>query len=227
MKKKIIYATIAILLIATVVFAYIQMSGNPFEKTKAKESLEMFLDQTYPDMNYDIKQSAHYGWTDATFRFTVVENDPPGVETFYEIYVSAIEPYEILDDTIHFSKIDKKASTKLNAEAEQYILALLQEEITEIEGVSTDVEVYGNVAAKWTPQLKTPKPIVIMVEIEKGDLTKKQMLQQSKQIQQKLNGESIDYYMAEVGYHSIVEGEEIYDYVSFMPEKELTIDDVN
>ena len=46
-------------------------------------------------------------------------------------------------------------------------------------------------------------------------------------IQQQLNGESIDYYMAEVGYHSIVDGEEIYDYVSFTPKQELKIDDVN
>lgn len=227
MKKKIIYSAIAILLIGVVVFAYIQMSGNPLEKNKAKESLETFLDQTYPDMDYDIKRSADYGWSDATFRFTVVEMDLLGVETSYEIYVSAIEPYEILGDTIHFSKIDKEASNKLNAEAEQYILALLQEEVPEIEGVSTDVEVYGNVAAEWTPQLKTPKPLLIMTETEKGDLTREQMLEQSKAIQQQLNNESIDYYMAEVGYHSTVDGEEIYDYVSFSPEQELTIDDVD
>lgn len=93
--------------------------------------------------------------------------------------------------------------------------------------MSTDVEVYSNEVAEWTPQLKTPKPMLIMTEIEKGDLTKEQMLQQSKAIQQQLNGESIDYYMAEVGYHSIVDGEEIYDYVSFTPKQELTIDDVN
>lgn len=226
MKKKIIYGVIAVLLIAAVVFAYIQMSGNPIDKNKAKESLEAFLEQTYPDMDYDIKRSAEYGWSDGTYRFTVVEKDSLGVETAYKFDVSAFEPYEILGDTIHVSNVDKEASKKLNAEAEQYILALLQEEVPEIEGVSTDVEVYNNEAEKWTPQLKTPKPILIMTEIEKGDLTREQMLQQSKLIQQQLNGESVDYHLAEVGYHSIVNEEEIYDYVSFSPEQELTISDV-
>ena len=226
MKKKIIYGGIVILLIAAVVFAYIQMSGNPFEKNRAKESLESFLEQTYPDMDYEIDRSAEYEWTDGTFRFSVVEKAPIGVETTYMIYVSAFEPYEILGDTIHASKIDKAASEKLNAEAEQYILALVQEKVPEIDGVSTDVEVYRNEAMEWTPQLKTPKPILIMMGIEKGDLTNEQMLEQSKAVQQQLNGKSIDYYMAEVGYQSMVDGEEIYDYVSFGPEQELTIDDV-
>lgn len=227
MKKKLLYSVMAILLIGVVVFAYIQMSGNPFQKTKAKESLETFLEQTYPDMDYDMERSADYGWSDATFRFTVVENEPQGAQTSYEIYVSAIEPYEILGDTIHFSKIDKEASTKLNTEAEQWILSLLQEEVPEIEGVSTNVEVYGNVAAEWTPQLKTPKPMLIMTETDKADLTREEMLEQSKAIQQQLNDAAIDYYMAEVGYRSTVDGEEIYDYVSFSPEQELTIDDVD
>lgn len=226
MKKKIIYGMIAILLIAGVVFAYIQMSGNPFEKNRAKESLETFLDQTYPNMDYEIKRSADYGWTDATFRFAVMETKAIGVETAYEYDVSAIEPYEILGDTIHFSKIDKEASKKLNTEAEQYILALLQKKVPEVGGVATDVEVYDKQDEEWTPQTKTPKPILIMLEIEKGDLSKEQMLQQSREIQKQLNSESIDYYLAEVGYHSVVDGEEIYDYTSFTPEQELTIDDV-
>lgn len=226
MKKKIIYGMIAILLIAGVVFAYIQMSGNPFEKNRAKESLETFLDQAYPDMDYEIKRSADYGWTDATFRFTVMETEAIGVETAYEYNVSAIEPYEILGDTIHFSKIDKEASKKLNTEAEQYILALLQKKVPEVGRVATDVEVYDKQDEEWTPQTKTPKSILIMLEIEKGDLSKEQMLQQSREIQKQLNSESIDYYLAEVGYHSVVDGEEIYDYTSFTPEQELTIDDV-
>lgn len=227
MKTKLLYGGIAVLSIAAVIFAYIQMSGNPIEKNKAKESLEAFLQQNYPGMDYEIKRSADYGWSDATFRFTVVEQDTVGVETAYKIYVSAIEPYEILGDTIHFSKIDEEASKKLNAEAEQYILTLLQEKIPEIEGVSTDVEVYSDAAEKWTPKFKTPKPMLIMLEIEKRDLTKEQMLQQSQAIQQQLTAESIDYHSAEVGYRSIVDGEEIYDYVSFTPHQKLTIQDVN
>lgn len=227
MKKKIIYSVVAISLIAIVGFAYIQMSGNPIEKNKSKESLEEFLEQTYPDMDYEIKRSADYGWVDDTFRFNVVAKDSIGVETTYPFDVSAFEPYEILGDTIHVSNIDKEASNKLNQEAEQYILALLQEKVPEIDGVSTDVEVYGNVAEEWTPQLQTPKPILIMAEVEKGDLTKEQMLEQSKAIQQQLNNESIDYYLTEIGYHSIVEGEEIYAYISFTPEQKLTLKDVN
>lgn len=227
MKKKLLYGGIAVLLIGAVIFAYIQMSGNPIEKNKAKESLEAYLEENYPDMDYKIKQSADYGWSDATFRFTVVEQDSAAVETTYKIYVSAMEPYEILGDTIHFSKIDKEASSKLNAQAEEHILTLLQKKVPEVESVSTDVEVYHDGADKWTPELETPKPMLIMLEIEKAELTKDQMLQQSKTIQQELNGESINYYMAEVGYRSVVDGEEIYDYVSFAPDQKLTLKDVN
>ncbi|WP_077307559.1 YfjL-like protein [Terribacillus halophilus] len=228
MKKKIIYSVIAFSLIAAIVFAYMQMSGNTTDKHKAKESLEAFLQQTYPDMDYEIKRSVGYGWTDGTYQFNVVKKDPIGVETTYPFYVSALEPYEVYSDTIHESNIDKEASEKLNAEAERYILTLLKEKVPQVDSVVTDVGVYNKVAEEWTPQLKTPKPITIILEIEKGDLTKEQMLQQSQEIQKQLNSKSIDYHLAEVGYSSVINGEETYDYyVSFTPEQELTIKDVN
>ena len=227
MKKKIIYSVIAISLIATIVFAYMQMSGNTIDKQKAKESLEEFLEQTYPNMDYEIKRSVGYGWTDGTYEFKVVKKDSVAVENTYTFYVSAFEPYEVFSDTIHESNIDKEASEKLNAEAEQYILTLLQEKVPQVDSVDTDVEVYNKVAEEWTPQLKTPKPILIMLEIEKGDLTKEQMLEQCKAIQELLNDESIDYYLTEAGYRSMVNGEENYEYVSFTPAQELTINDLN
>ena len=227
MKKKIIYSVIAISLIATIVFAYMQMSGNTIDKQKAKESLEEFLEQTYPNMDYEIKRSVGYGWTDGTYEFKVVKKDSVAVENTYTFYVSAFEPYEVFSDTIHESNIDKEASEKLNAEAEQYILTLLQEKVPQVDSVDTDVEVYNKVAEEWTPQLKTPKPILIMLEIEKGDLTKEQMLEHCKAIQELLNDESIDYYLTEAGYRSMVNGEENYEYVSFTPAQELTINDLN
>ncbi|MER2106966.1 MAG: hypothetical protein ABS949_08490 [Solibacillus sp.] len=104
---------------------------------------------------------------------------------------------------------------------------LLQTKVPEVDQVDTDVEVYNNDATAWSPQLKTPRSILIMLEIEKGDLTKEQMLQQSKTIQQLLNDESIDYYLTEAGYRSMVNEEENYEYVSFTPEQELTITDIN
>ncbi len=227
MKKKIIYGVLAISLIAILVFAYMQMSGNTIAKHKAKESLEEFLEQTYPDMDYEIKRSVGYGWTDGTYEFKVVKKDPTAVETTYTFYVSALEPYEVYSDTIHESNIDKEASKKLNEEAEQYILTLLQEKVPEVGSVDTDVEVYSKIVEEWTPQLKTPKPILIMLEIEKGDLTKEQILQQCRTMQELLNEESIDYYLTEAGYRSMVNGEENYEYVSFTPDQELTIDDIN
>ena len=227
MKQKILYSVIAILLIAVLVFAYLQMSGNTLDKHKAKESLETFLQQNYPDMDYEIKQSVRYGWTDGTYLFEVVKKESIAVETTYSFYVSAFEPYEVFSDTIHESNIDKEASHKLNAEAEQYILHLLQEKVTQVDSVDTEVEVYNNVAEAWTPQLKTPKPMLIMLSIEKGDLTKEQMLQQCKAMQELLNNASINYYLTEVGYRSVENGEENYAYVSFTPDQELTLDDLN
>lgn len=228
MKKKIIYSLIAISLITITVFAYIEMSGNPIDKHKAKESLEEFLEQTYPNMTYEIKRSVEYGWTDGTYLFKVVKKDPVAVETTYTFYVSAFEPYEVINDTIHESNIDKEASKKLNAEAEQYILTLLQKKVPQVDSVDTNVEVYKKVSNEWTPQMETPKPLLIMLEIEKADLSKEQMLQQSREIQKQLNSDSINYYLAEVAYRSVINGEETYDYsVSFSPEQELTIKDVH
>lgn len=227
MKQKILYSVIAVLLIAVLVFAYLQMSGNTMDKHKAKESLETFLQQNYPDMDYEIKQSVRYGWTDGTYLFEVVKKESIAVETTYSFYVSAFEPYEVFSDTIHESNIDKEASHKLNTEAEQYILHLLQEKVPQVGSVDTDVKVYNNVAEAWTPQLKTPKPMLIMLSIEKGDLTKEQMLQQCKAMQELLNNASINYYLTEVGYRSVENGEENYAYVSFTPDQELTLDDLN
>lgn len=228
MKKKIIYSMIAILLISIVVFAYLQMSGNTMHKLKAKKSLETFLQENYPEMDYDIKRSFEYGWTDGTYKFKVATADPLAAETTYSFYVSAFEPYEVFSDSIHEANIDKDTSKKLNAEAEVYILNSLQRKVPQVDSVATDVSVYNPVSEKWTPYLKTSKPILIMVGIEKGDLTKEEMLLQAEKIQKQLNSESIDYHLTEIGYRSVSNGEEIYDYyVSFTPDQELTIKDIN
>ncbi len=227
MKKKMLYSGFAVLLVAALVFAYLQMSGNTMGKYKAKESLKTFLQQTYPNMDYEIKRSVGYGWTDGTYRFEVVKKDLIAVETTYSFYVSAFEPYEVFSDTIHEANIDKEASQKLNEEAEQYILTLLQGKVPQVDSVATNVEVYNNVAEAWTPQFKTPKPMLIILEIKKWNLTKEQMLKQCKTVQDLLNKASIDYYLTEAGYRSVVNGEEIYEYVSFTPDQELTLDDVN
>lgn len=222
-----LYSGFAVLLVAALVFAYLQMSGNTMGKYKAKESLKTFLQQTYPNMDYEIKRSVGYGWTDGTYRFEVVKKDLIAVETTYSFYVSAFEPYEVFSDTIHEANIDKEASQKLNEEAEQYILTLLQGKVPQVDSVATNVEVYNNVAEAWTPQFKTPKPMLIILEIKKWNLTKEQMLKQCKTVQDLLNKASIDYYLTEAGYRSVVNGEEIYEYVSFTPDQELTLDDVN
>ena len=227
MKKKIIYSVLAISLVAFLVVAYMQMSGNTIDKLKAKESLEAFLEQTYPDMDYEIKRSVGYGWTDRTYEFKVVKKDSLAVETTYTFYVSGFEPYEVFSDTIHQSNIDDEASEKLSAEAEQYIETLLQEKVPQVDSVYAYVEVYDNVSEEWTPQFKATRPIHIMLEMEKGDLTKEQMLEQCKAIQKLLNDESIDYSLTEVRYGSIGNEEEDYGYVSFAPDQELTINDIN
>ncbi|WML39609.1 hypothetical protein RCG19_20925 [Neobacillus sp. OS1-2] len=227
MKKKILYSLLAVSLIGLVLVIYIQAGGNPINKNKAKENLTAYLKETYPDMDYEIKRSVKYVSIDDSYRFRVLTKDPLGVETIYLFDVYNYKPFKVFNDTIHKSRIDKDSSKKLNAQAEQYIKTLLQKKVPEVNQVDTDVEVYNNDATKWTPQLKTPKPILIMLEIDKGNVTKEQMLQQCKTMQELLNNESIDYYMTEAGYRSIVNGEENYEYVSFTPKQKLTISDIN
>lgn len=60
MKKKILYSLMAVSLIVLVLGIYIQAGGNPINKSKAKGNLEAYLEETYPDMDYEIKQSAKY-----------------------------------------------------------------------------------------------------------------------------------------------------------------------
>lgn len=73
------------------------------------ESLETFLQETYPDMDFEIKQVG-YGWTDVTYEFEVVRKDSLAVETTYTFYVSGMEPYEVFSDTIRGTNIDKEVS---------------------------------------------------------------------------------------------------------------------
>jgi hypothetical protein len=226
MKKKIIYSSIAMALIVSVLGIYIKVGGNPYEKNKAKESLMAYLEQTYPDMDYKIKWSAKYVNVDESYRFQVLKKDPIGVKTSYIFDVYSYKPYEVFNDTIHESSVDKATSKKLNMQAEQSIKTLLQKTVPEVKSVNTDVEVYNNDVTVWTPMLKTPKPILIMIEIEKGDLTEQQMFHQVKAIQQQLKEEQIDYYLAEVGYHTTINGEELFDYVSFKPHQKVTVKDV-
>jgi len=126
MKKKIIYSIIAASLIAVVLGIYMKVGGNPYEKNKAKESLKEYVEQTYPDMDYKIKWSAKYVNIDESYRFEVLKKDSLGVETSYIFDVHSYKPYEVFNDTIHKSSVDKATSQKLNTQAEQYIKTLLQ-----------------------------------------------------------------------------------------------------
>lgn len=227
MKKKVIYSIIAVLLVALVLGIYMKAAGNPYERYKAKESLNAYLEKTYPEMDYKIKWSARYISSVENYQFQVLTKDSLGVETTYLFDVDSYKPYEVSNDTIHESRIDKDTSKKLNKQAERYILTLLRKKVPEIQSVNTDVQVYNNDVTVWTPKLKTPKPLHIMIEIEKDNLTKEQTLQQVKTIQQQLNSESIDYYLAEVGYYRIINGEEIYEYASFTPHQKISIKDID
>jgi hypothetical protein len=83
MKRKIIYSSIAMALIVSVLGIYMKVGGNPYEKHKSKESLKAYLEQTYPDMDYQIKWSAKYVNIDESYRFEVLKKDQQGVETSY------------------------------------------------------------------------------------------------------------------------------------------------
>ncbi|MEK4909177.1 YfjL-like protein [Niallia sp. FSL M8-0099] len=228
LKKKIIYILIAASLIAIVIGIYIKAAGNPYEISKARDSLKSYLVKTYPEKDLTIKWYAKYSSNNEDIRFEVLEKEPLGVETTYKFNVHSYEPYDVFIDTIHDTSIDKKTSQKLNKQAEQYILKLVQKNIPELHTVATDIEVYNNDVKVWTPKLKTPRPFLIMMEIEKDDLTKEQMLQQAKAIQQQLNSESIDYHLAEVGYSVMVNSEKSFDeYVSFTPQQKLMLKDIN
>ena len=227
LKKKIIYILIAASLIAIVIGIYIKADGSPYKISKARDSLKSYLVKTYPEKDLTIKWYVKYSSNNEDIRFEVLEKEPLGVETTYKFNVHSYEPYDVFIDTIHETSIDKKISQKLNKQAEQYPETRTKK-VPELHIVATDIEVYNNDVKVWTPKLKTQRPFLIMTEIEKDDLTKEQMLQQAKAIQQQLNSESIDYHLAEVGYSVMVNGEKSFDeYVSFTLQQKLMIKDVN
>lgn len=226
MNKKIIYSVLAIVLAGSVISIYFWLGGNPLHKAKAKEQLETYLEAHYSDLDYSIKSGAKYTSIDDSYRFHVLVKNQYDVETDYIFDVYNYAPFKVFNDTIHKSRIDEQASKKLNASAEAYIFKLLKKDIPQLRQVDTDVEVYQD-ADKWTPKLHMPKPITIMLEIEKKTLTKAQILEQCQHIRLLLNEQEIDYTIAEAGYASMINRKEEIWYVDIDPKKQLTMKDID
>lgn len=228
MKKKMMYSTIAILLSAFVFILYMQTGGNLIHKAKARHNLETYLEKNYKQLDYKIERGAKYVSTDDSYRFTVDVTNKYDVKTAYIFDVYNYEPFEVFNDTIHKSRIDETASARLNKSAEQYLLKLLRQDAPQLKEVATEVEVYSNEAQtkKWTPQLDMPKPTTIMLELDKGALTKAQILKQCQAMQKRLQQHSVKYVSVDAQYMSVIDGKEQESFMSFTPKSKLTIQDV-
>lgn len=220
-----IYSGLAIFIASCIIGFYFWLGGNPIHKAKAKEQLETYLAAHYSHLDYTIKRGATYTNIDDSYRFHVLVKNKYDVQTDYIFDVYNYTPFTVFNDTIHKSRIDPQASKKLNASAQTYISKLLKKDIPQLRRVDTDVEVYED-AEEWTPALKMPKPITIMLEIEQATLTKAQILAQCKQIQTTLNAQGIDYTIAEAGYVRIRDNQADIWYVDIKPTTQLTLKDI-
>lgn len=192
-KRKMIYIII-ITLIISVVTVYYLLNGNPYSKLKAKGTLETYLAETYPDETFYISKRC-YDPEFSDYLFDVIKEDDPTQKEYRFEVPTILSEYELVDGIFN-ANLDESLGDKFEQEAIIEIKKLLKNSIPEIRELEVYIYVlqgkYDN-NKTWDKNLQMDKPMDVHMIIDGTDLSKQEVLEVAKTIQNKFNVEGYDY----------------------------------
>lgn len=235
-KKKWIYLILLVILVGAVLFFYNAFNGNPLSKMTAKSTLKSHLEATYPEDEFVI-QKAFYNFKDSGYNFYVTQVGEEQ-QTEYEFILTGFFGSTIHSDGIYYANQDVELIRKLQKEAGEEIMNLLQEKVPEVFVVTPQLEVLkGKYAADthWSTDFTPEKPLYLFIAIDSREFSKEDVLQASTTIQQSLHEANISYDHVTINGNIIDENlEEVKDQpfwvvkyaVGFESNSKLTVKDI-
>lgn len=185
-KKKWIYLALIVILLAPLLIFYNAFNGNPASKFFSKQVLKSYLDETYPNEQFNIR-NGFYNFKIGGYTYEVVQI---GSERDVEFEVTGFLKPKVTFDGIYYANLDEPLMNKLGNEASGEIMDLLKKEVPEIVNVDVQLEILkGNLDsdAKWSKTVPLEKPMYIHITTNAAGKTKKEIAAAMATIQQLLN----------------------------------------
>ncbi|MFC4560019.1 hypothetical protein ACFO3D_17800 [Virgibacillus kekensis] len=197
-KKKIFFSVLLVLLIGFVLFVYNAFNGNPISKFISKQVLEDYLEETYPDQEFRIKEG-FYNFKFSEYNYTVIEignTNKDGNVKEYQFRINGFFTPEVRWDGLYYANLDEQLANQLSQQAENEILPLLEEQIENIHHFEIRMEVLKGTFeedVKWSKHIALEKPMELFVQLDSTDQTKEDFYSTAKNVKQLLDQHDYDY----------------------------------
>jgi len=191
--KKWIYLILIIILVVPILFFYNAFNGNPAWKYFSERSLKSYLKDTYPGQEFVIRDG-HYNFKFSEYSFTVRKIGDESQKD-YELNVAGFWKPAVRYDGIYYDNLDQPLIEKLEREAVAEFKELMKDRVKIVDmGVQIEV-LQGTYSSdkKWSKDLKLEKPFHIHLIVDVTNMSKEDVLESVRSIQQTLNSEHYAY----------------------------------
>lgn len=193
--KKIILLTLAVLLLAVILFFYISFNGNFISKMIAKSKVQQYVEEMYENQNKQLVDS-YYNFKDGqyTFNYEIYNNT---IRSNYSFSIGGpFFPKGTIFSYLEYESMDEALTESFQKDGEKWLEEQLREQNIAFGGVGYAVDIpkglYGEDEV-WKPnvdKLITPR---ISVDLTDEQQTEEQFLQQAEQIRQILIEHDVTY----------------------------------
>lgn len=192
MKKSFIVILI-IFIVAFVLFLYNAFNGNPISKYMSQKSLENYLEETYPEQEFRIKEGA-YNFKFNSYDFVVLQIGTDNLKEL-DFAVSGFFKPTVSRDGMYYENLDYEMMEKFSEQAEKEILSLLKD-VNTVHNVDVTLEVLKGQFQKdtnWSKDVALQKPVDIYVQIDSKNQTKEQFFSAAEKVKKILDEQNYKY----------------------------------
>lgn len=238
--KKWIFRIAPLVIIAGVMFLYVSFNGNFISKKIAENSAEDYLQTLYPEGNYTLSDG-RFNFKDNAYLFDFTYRDNNNAWTYSLNVEHGLYPTEATILMLHADSTDDATTEKWRATGNSYIKSLLVDlPIVTDFGYDIDVPIgFTQFTPEWIPNVNVPVAPTLYFEMAYDGETEDQFLQAVKNLQKKLDADTLIYRSAHVAVSEKVDNrdgrkkgyapiyyERKYS-IRFEPQQNLTKADIN
>lgn len=192
-KKKWIYISLITILVLPILFFYNAFNGNPISKWIAASTLDKYLQDTYPNQEFNADKG-FYNFKIGGYSFDVNKIGAEDQHN-YEFEVTGFFRPTVSYDEIYYANLDEPLIEKWEKEAAVEIQDIFQD-IKGVVRTNVQIEVLKgsyDPETDWNKDLQLEKPMYIDVLMDAGQLSKRELVEEMKKMQNDLESAGYTY----------------------------------
>ncbi|ADU31714.1 DUF3139 domain-containing protein [Evansella cellulosilytica] len=220
LKNKKFWISIAIVMIVIFIFSlYNAFNGNPISKFLAKKALDSYVEETYPEKEFNISEGFYnFKFGEYTFNLLEIGNWNEDTESIqeYEFTVRGTFFPEVYWDGLYYDNLDERLMERLSKEASEEIFDELIQQNKDIIHVGVSLEVLKgryNDDVNWKKELELDRPISLYIVIDAENKGKDDIYMDGIGIQKQLKEKGYHYDNVNINANIMTEeGKKLHDY---------------